>query len=73
MTDLGGDNPKHFASRWDDHTKAAIRHQARADLRIKLAVIIHNSWSVEPFNEALHPEDLTAADAVIHAFPQLLT
>jgi hypothetical protein len=39
------------------------------DAQMKLAKIIHDSWSVEPFDPVKHPEDLTAADAVIAAFP----
>lgn len=43
----------------------------RNGVSYKLAEIIHNSWSVEPFNPDRHPEDLAAANAVIAAFPQL--
>lgn len=40
--------------------------------RRALAEVIHNSWSIEPFDPDRHPEDLTAADAVIDAYPVLL-
>lgn len=40
-------------------------------IRMKLAEVIHNSWSVEPFDEVQHPEDLVTADAVLAAFPQM--
>lgn len=41
------------------------------DIRERLARVIHDSWSIEPFDPAKHPEDYTTADAVIAAFPQI--
>ena len=43
-----------------------------AELREKLARIIHDSWCADPFNPDMHSEDYVAADAVMKAFPQLV-
>jgi hypothetical protein len=40
--------------------------------RERLARIIHDSWSVEPFHPELHSEDWAAADAVLAAFPHIV-
>lgn len=45
---------------------------SKAETQRKLAEIIHNSWSLDPFDPDRDSEDWTAADAVIAAFPQVL-
>lgn len=40
--------------------------------RERLARIIHDSWSIEPFNPSVHSEDYAAADAVLAAFPHIV-
>jgi hypothetical protein len=40
--------------------------------RERLARIIHDSWSIEPFNPRVHSEDYAAADAVLSAFPHIV-
>ena len=48
------------------------RESFRDEARRRLAKIIHNSWSVQPFNPERDSEDWIAADAVIAAFPAIL-
>ena len=57
----------------DLNSMAEARSEAEAHfaLRRRLAVIIHESWSAEPFDATRHPEDLQAADAIITAFPKI--
>ena len=57
------------------YERMAFEDEARRlnSVRRKLAQIIHDAWSVEPFDDARHTEDLAAADAVIAAFPQINT
>ena len=56
------------------YERQSLRDEAARRLcgsRERIARIIHDSWSVEPFDAVRHAEDWAAADAVLAAFPQL--
>lgn len=48
------------------------RESFRDEARRRLARVIHESWSVEPFDPDRHSEDFASADAVIAAFPAIV-
>ena len=60
---------EHMESKMQDHINAKTAQFD--DMRRRLAEVIHNSWSIEPFDPELHTEDWATADAVIAAFPEI--
>jgi hypothetical protein len=68
MNDLG---PEDIKDAIDAETEANELHIWKDPTVRKIAEIIHNSWSTEPFDMNRDSEDLDAAVAVIAAFPKL--